>query len=86
MKLDKMPLGAYIEDIATQVIKALERVEASNPGWTTGSVEILAGGVLKPVREGEKTVVYVDIDEPEKFPRSEIPIKIARTHVLKDVK
>ena len=79
MPKDKMPLGDYVESIASQIATAFEKFEKDHPGWEVGVADIVARGVLKPVEKDGVTTVWIDLDEPANMPRSDIPIKIRRT-------
>ena len=71
---DKMRLEDYVASIASQILDAVKTVEEEHPEWRVGRMEIVARGVLKPYR-GE---VWIDLDEPRDFPRSDIPIPLER--------
>lgn len=75
---DKMPLQSYLEDITGQVLSAIASVEKRHEGWEFGATSITVRVVLKPVKEGGKTMVYADIDEGPNVQVSEIPLLIRR--------
>ena len=74
---DKLPLREFVESVADQFLTAVEAVEARHPGWEVGALTLTARVALKPVREGASTVIYVDVDEPERL-LSELPIPLRR--------
>lgn len=73
-----MPLQPYLEDIAGQVLGAMASIEAKYPDWEFGATSITVRAVLKPVKEGNKTTVYADIDEGSNVQVSEIPLHLRR--------
>lgn len=80
--LDKMPLADYIAAILDGFAEGLARFEERHGDWRGGSMRLEPEVILKPVRVdrgGRVSVeVWVDLDEPEKFPRTRLPLHIVR--------
>jgi hypothetical protein len=74
---DKLPLHQFIESVAGQFLQAVEAVEKAHPGWEFGAATLTARVALKPGMENGQTVIYADVDEPDRL-MSEVPIPLRR--------
>jgi hypothetical protein len=74
---DKLPLKDFIESVADQFLSAIEAVEARHPEWECGAATLTARVALKPVQQNGETVIYADVDEPDRL-LSEVPIPLRR--------
>lgn len=77
---DKMPLAAFVEQVASEWAAGVEAFEKRHPNYQVPGDKIIARAVLKPMRNKKtgQDGVFIDIDEPAGEARSDIPIPVLR--------
>lgn len=78
---DKAPVKEFLQNLTDQILTAIDEVEISHPQWRVHEVDVTVRGCLRPLKERNQTVIYLDIDEPGKMPISELPLRFRRDFV-----
>jgi len=73
-----MRLADYAGNILEQLAATVAAFEAAHPDWRVVQTTVTPRAVLKPMRVGSVTEVWVDLDEPDRYPVTDIPLTIVR--------
>ena len=75
--MDRISLEELVFQLADQYISAAKRLEDKHPGWALEDCELLARAAIKLEKKGDKTLVTLDLSEPERV-MSDLRIPLRR--------